>query len=365
MKARFSLIIVCLVVLTASPSLATFRAADLVVVPVAASIPGDKGSNWHSDLEIMNVDSVPIDIQIIFLPSGGFSNASWFEDMSNHVGGRKDETYGKIDDRLKDIKPGNMVTIEDAVYTYWGTYAKGALLIFAYEAGTLMTTTPPGGNPKLIIVNSRTYTLGSVDGKPATYGQYVPGIPWYDYVSPTLKDKKLDHVVFTGLRDDDRFRTSFGLVNISDRLTSLAVQLDLYAADGTALKQIGLTLQPLSHDQYDRAVNGLFSQPTDKPFVGGTLTVTVKGYYAGGAEAETTPALIAYLSRADNLTNDPIYIEQTYPIELPWDCIFNGNGCPPFKASQEQASPNRFLYSHLRPPVQPTDRKALALKPLF
>jgi hypothetical protein len=351
MKARVYLYFASLLFLFAAPSFATFRAADLVVVPVAASIPGSSGTNWHTDVEIMNVDTVPIDIQIVFLPSGGFSNTSWYENMENHVGGRKDETYGKIDERLKDIKPGNVVVIDDTVFSYWGTYTKGALLFFAYEAGTLMTTKPPGGNPKLIVVNSRTYTLGSSEGRPATYGQYVPGIPWYDYVSPTLKSKKLDQVVFTGLRDDDRYRTSFGMVNISDRMTSLVVQLDLNRSDGTNLKQLTLNLAPLSHDQWDRVIHRLFGQPTDTPLAGASLTVTVKGYYAGGAETVTTPALIAYLSRADNVTNDPIYIEQTYPVQLPWECLFNGTGCPPFKEAPGQASPSSPWLGHLRPPA--------------
>jgi len=45
---------VLLGLLASSGAFAMFRAADLVIVPVAASIAGLNGSNWTSDIEIMN-----------------------------------------------------------------------------------------------------------------------------------------------------------------------------------------------------------------------------------------------------------------------------------------------------------------------
>ena len=40
---------------------------------------------------------------------------------------------------------------------------------------------------------------------------------------------------------------------------------------------------------------------------------------------DPSPGLIVYCSRVDNVTNDPVYLEQSFATELPWDCVFNGN----------------------------------------
>jgi hypothetical protein len=349
MKSVRLAILVVVVLLVAHGVDATFRAADLVVVPVAANnLTGVGGSSWQTDLEIMNLDSVAIDVMIVFLPSGGSSNAAWFADMGNHLGGRKEDNFGHIDERLKDIQPSATVNMENVVKT-WGDYQKGALLVFAYEAGSLMKTTPPGGNPKRIIVNTRTYTSSTTeDGTTHTYGQSVPGLPWYDYISPGLKDKNLDHVIFTGLREDASYRTALGLVNISDRLTSLIVQLVLKGPDGVEVGNYGVSLAPLAHDQYDRVLSNIFGLSQEEAHVNMTLQVNVKAFVSGGAADETTPAMLCYVSKVDNSTNDPSFYEQTYDQELPWDCVFNGHCSSAVAPVRSQIS--RVL-SHLRPPT--------------
>jgi hypothetical protein len=333
-----------------SGAFALFRAADLVVVPTAASTAGLNNSNWRTDLEIMNVDTTPIDVSIVLLPCCNVSNgASWFEDIKNALGGRSSDGFGHVDSKLEDIQPGQAVQIDDVVTANWGADLKGTLLVFAYEAGTLTTTTPPGGNPKLIVVNARTYSLGTdSDGNPLTYGTQVPGLPWHDYVDPGLEGKGLNKVVFTGLREDAAYRTAIGLVNISDRLTYLDVLLTLNAADGTQLGQTGVLLNPLTQDQYDQAIINVFGKTLDDAISGATLTVTVSGYTSG---AETpAPALMAYVTRMDNVTNDPVYIEQTFTKEFPWDCIFNGN-CTATATGLGMPAVPRGSAPHLRPPV--------------
>lgn len=329
---------VIVLLLGATPASAVFRAADLVVVPVAASLPGFNKSGWHSDLEILNVDKVPIDVMIIFLPSGGFSNTLWYDNFANHLGGRSSDGFGHVKEVLKDIPPGRAVILKDVIKNTWGDGQKGALLLFAYEAGTLMQTTPPGGKPKLIQVTSRTYDLDFVtpedpdpdDGKdpepvPVTYGKQMPGLPWYYYLDMFQTAKGFNTVTFTGIEESADFRTAIGLVNISDRLTALEVECVLHAADGTELKKTSVVLEELSHQQFDMAVRTLFElDAKDHPEVkDATVTVTVKN--AQSSAASPTPALIVYGSRVDNRTNDPVYLEQAYAVELPWDCVFNGN----------------------------------------
>ncbi len=355
MKLGRTLSVFVTAVLVSSAAPAMFRAADLVVVPTAASTPGLQNSNWRTDLEIMNVDAKPIDVSISLLQCcDPTDNVTWFENIKNALGGRSSDGFGHINTSLADIQPGQAVQINDVITANWGANLKGALLVFAYEAGTLMTTTPPGGNPKLIVVNARTYSLGTdANGKPLTYGTQVPGLPWHDYVDPGKQTQGFNKVVFTGLREDANYRTAIGLVNISDRLTTLDVSLTLNAADGTQIGQQFVTLYPLAQDQYDQAIINVFGKTLADAISGATLTVEVASYSSG---AQTpAPALMAYVTRMDNATNDPVYIEQTFTKEFPWDCIFNGN-CTAQTASLEVQAVPRGRAPHIRPPTRSLDR---------
>lgn len=327
-----------------------FRSSDLVVVPVAAATPGLQGSDWHSDIEIMNVDVDPIDVIIVYLPTGNQNNRLWYENVDYALGGRSEDGFGKINDKLKDIPPGNAVVIEDIVKVTWGDNEKGTLLVFGIKAGSYKQTTPFGGLPRKILVNSRTYSLAkNVEDKPLTFGQSTPGIPWYYYINPSKKSKNLDHVVFSGIREDAAFRCALGLVNISDSLTSLSVKVTLKNPDGTVLDEETVLLQPLAHIQFDKFLyDNLFGQPAEKTITNGTLTVAVASYLSSALNP--TPALLAYVTRTDNLTNDPVYLEQRFEPELPWDCVFNGRNCPTAAASSPGEEPGPSWRRPLDPP---------------
>ena len=351
MKSSRTLLLVVLGLLVSSGAFAMFRAADLVVVPTAGSIPGLSNSNWKTDLDIMNVDTVNVDIEIVYLQCCNNDNSSWFYNIANHLGGRKEDGFGHIDTKLENIAPGAAVHIDDIIKSDFGLdNTKGALLVFAYEAGSLMKTTPPGGNPKLIVVNSRNYSFGTdANGKPLTYGQEVPGLPWHDYIDINQKSRGLDHAVFTGLEEDAAYRTAIGLVNISDPLTSLDVVLTLNASDGTQLGQQTVQLYPLAHDQYDQAIITLFGKTLADAITGATLTVSMD-FYVSGAKAPV-PALMAYCSRIDNNTNDSVYLEQTFTKAFPWDCVFNGNCASVAAGLGLSRSPVPAAPTHLRPPT--------------
>ena len=318
-------VVFMLLTLLAGPSaLAMFRAADLVVVPVGAALPGLNSSVWRTDLEIQNVDTVPIDVMVVFLPSDRGANVTWYRTISNHLGGREADGFEKLDTRLKDIPAGRAVVIDDIVLTHWGEDTKGALLVFAYEAGTYKTTTPPGGVPKLVVVRSRTYSKGTAtDGRTTTYGQSIPGLPWYYYIDPSQEAAGLNNVVFSGVREDAGYRTSVGLLNLSDTTTSLYATLTLAAEDGTVIKETVKYLQPLEHIQYDQAVLTLFGLATGSEVVNATISAKVSLWSSPGADP--SPGMIVYCSRIDNVTNDPVYLEQSFAKELPWDCVFNGH----------------------------------------
>ena len=324
MRLDRAVLVVVLSVVTAAGAAAMFRTSDLVVVPVAAATVGLQNSNWRTDVEIMNVDTEPIDVIIIFLPTGNINNFTWYKNLENAMGGRTDDGFGHIDEKLKDIPAGRAVLLEDIVRTPWGEGEKGALLVFGIKAASYKTTTPAGGIPRKIQVNSRSYSVSTnADNQPLTFGQSIPGLPWYYYIDPGKKSKNLDHVVFSGIQEDANYRCAFGLVNISDPLTWLNVQIVLKGPDGTVLGDVTDQLNPLAHTQWDKFLYNFFNLTADKTVKGGTLTISVSGYYS--AAQNPTPALLAYVSRIDNLTNDPVYLEQRFEPELPWDCVFNGN----------------------------------------
>ena len=54
-------------------------------------------------------------------------------------------------------------------------------------------------------------------------------------------------------------------------------------------------------------------------------TISAKVSLWSSTGASPNPGLIVYCSRVDNVTNDPVYLEQSFAKELPWDCVFNGN----------------------------------------
>jgi len=311
---------------------AVFRAADLVVVPIAAATAGLASSNWKTDVEIRNVDEVPIDVEIVLLPSSGASNSNWYANFENHLGGRSEDGFQKVDERLKDIQPGAVVVIEDIVKETWGEFYKGALLVWAFEAGTFSTTDPPGGVPRKIVVTSRTYTLSEQEPEeeggtaiPLTQGQAVPGLPWYYYLDPSQADKGLNRVTFTGITEDADFRTNIGFLNFSDPLTTVEIEVILRDEEGEVVKDIGTVLTYLAHRQWDQAVRNLFQlSEEDYPTVkNATVEVIVKGWLSSAQDP--VPGLMVYVSRVDNHTNDAVYLEQAFAAELPWDCVFNGN----------------------------------------
>jgi hypothetical protein len=355
MKVLRVLLAVAVVALVSSSAVAMFRASDLVIIPVAASTTGLNSSDWHTDLEIRNVDVDNIDVEISFLPTGGSNNKDWYQAIANSLGGRASDGFGHVDTKLMEIKPGFAVTLPDVVNTTWGANQKGALLIWAYKAGTLLTTTPAGGTPRQITASSRTYTLSkNADNKSLTYGQDVPGLPWYYYVDPYKATQKLNYVVFTGIEEDASFRSSFGVVNVSDPLTSITVRITLTKEDGTEVGSEDQVFDPLAHVQYDQFLYGLFTQATTVTIANATLTIKAVEWSSTGSNP--TPGFMAYVTRIDNLTNAPTYREQAFEPELPWNCIFNGLQCP---TPVPTATPSSVIGlgvrstapRHLRPPV--------------
>ena len=238
MKRRLVTGVVALALLATSPVLAGFGAADLIYIPVASHSPGAVGSQWRTDLYLLNADDVDVDMAIAYLPSGNISNSVVFSTRDTWLGGREDDSFGYVNEALADIPPNGTVVLSDIIGDYWldalGSNGNGSLVVFVYEAGSL----EPDGTrvDALGIANARIYNDSTVwiedpdnEGefieRPAEYGQTMPGVPWYNLADGGAvgDDYDLSFEVLTGGAEGNGRRYNVGMVNASDPLTILSV----------------------------------------------------------------------------------------------------------------------------------------------
>lgn len=268
-----------------------FRAAEAVIIPAVAKTSGAGGTFWQSDLFIFNPNSYPVRITLQFIPSG-FAGSG-----SNPITAQVAQT----------IAAGNTYAIKDVLGTYFPTYGVGALIVWGANTS---------GAEANILVTSRTYTPDSENK--GTFGQGIPGIPWYYYGDKNYSDEGLDKLYLWGLDQNDVYRTNLGILNISDRLTE-TISIKVYSPSNSLVGEIPVTLGPLAHYQ----INGILAQ----------LGISGEGYKAivevssfidnePSNPEEPIPAVMAYASKVDNGLGDPTYIEAAFSVMPDVDCIW-------------------------------------------
>ena len=319
---------------------AEFRVSDLVYVPVVAHVAGANDSVWASDVIITNVeDEDSIDVAMVFLPSGLRNNSYLFSDRTQWVGGRESDSFGILDERLADIPPGGSILLEDVVESYWpdntGSNGQGALVVFSYLADSL----EDDGNTdaRNMTVTSRTFNTATLwepdpdnDGEflesEATYGQLINGVPWYNLADSAFVSDQGDfsYLLLDGARDDDDFRYNLGIVNTSDRQTTLVMGIEPIQADGQPfLGETGLpivltlTLPPLSHVQYFQILSSVFGL-TD--VTQARFKVSIRQWSTTGIDPH--PTFTTYGSLIDNTSNDPTTFEPTFEAPYNVDCMW-------------------------------------------
>ena len=329
-----------------SPAWGSFNAAELVYVPVVAHVSGANGSTWRSDVTIHNLDAaeVPVDVAILFLPSGQVDNEPRVRDRSTMLGGRESDGFGHVNEALADIPPGGSVMIRDIVGEYWedvpAVGGSGALIVFAYEAGTLQSD---GSNtPRNVVVNTRTYTLDTVlvadpdnEGEylevPASYGQTLPGVPWYNLADPAVvrEDIDLSFQVLVGGAENDDYRYNVGVVNASDPQTRITVQLKPLQPDGTAFPSAfggdlvsTVVLPPLAHVQFNQVFPSLLGLVTELENI--TIQVSILAWET--SSVRPIVGMTTYGSYVDNSSNDPTTVLPTFAYPYDIDCMWSDGG---------------------------------------
>ncbi len=324
--------------LAAVPARAGFQASDLLYVPAAAHNTGLEESVWRTDLYITNVDSVPIDVIMVYLPSGLKDNSAFFYDRSMWLGGRESDGVGFVNEALADIPPKGTVVLQDVVGEYWesqlGVNGLGAMVVFAQEAGSLQED---GSRVYAnAVVNARIYNKtvtyqpdpdneGAYIQVPVTYGQGMPGVPWYNLADPAAVTDDVDfsYQMLNGAVQNNSYRYNLGILNASDPDTTISVVIqalqpdgELYRdADGNLLR-ILVNMPPLSHVQYTQILSSLGIDAADQV----TMRVSFVGW--GSTSSDPKPAFTSYGSVVNAGSNDPATVLPTFAFPFNVDCMF-------------------------------------------
>jgi len=323
----------------AGTAAAQFMAADLLYLPAATHTPGEGTSLWRSDVYITNVEAdFAIDVALVYLPTGLVSNTSRFEDRSTWLGGREDDGFGFIDPALADIPPGGTVVLEDPIGEYFnadgGIANSGAIIVFAYEAGTL----EDDGTRVLknAIVNSRVYTPftfylpdsdneGEFIEERGTFGQTLPGVAWYNLADPSAisEDGNFSFLILSGATEDRKFRYNLGVLNASDPLSTVTILIQPFQGDGEPFLDENDTeiirtviMPPLAQVQYNNVMSTLFG--IDKAPPDTTIEVRVVAWASGSADPII--GMTTYGTMIDNRTNDPTAILPLFAFPYNIDC---------------------------------------------
>ena len=329
-----------LLLMGAAPVSGQFLASDLIYVPGSAHNEGVGNSLWRTDLFITNVEEIAVDVAIVYLPTGLVSNTQLFANRDTWLGGREEQGFGFVNPALADILPGATIVLRDVVGEYWRAELEvagsGALVVFSYEAGTL----EDDGSRVLknVIVNSRIYNTTTIwepdpdsEGEflevPATYGQTMPGVPWYNMADPSAIGENGDFSfqILTGATSNAEYRYNLGIVNTSDPLTSVTVMIQPFQGDGEPFVDdngnplaFRVVLPPASNVQYNNVLNVLFGLED----VSDDVSIDVSILSWSSTNVEPIPGITTYGAYVDNRSNDPTAVLPAfafpYNVECQW-----------------------------------------------
>jgi hypothetical protein len=216
-------------------------------VPVAAHNPGLKGSQWRSDLGLLNAGSAAANVQLEFFGSGGLVTNT---------------TY---------VPAGAQSILTDVVGQV-GASGQGALRV---------TSDVP------LKVTSRTYNLVAGDAEcypDGTQGQNYPAIA----AGEGLGGGQSAYI--SGLTENASYRSNIGLVNAGSAAATVLVEL--YDGVGGKLNDYTVNLAP-----------GEWKQET-QPFKNRAGQTAMDRGYAK-VTVTTGSGAFAFASVVDNITNDP------------------------------------------------------------
>jgi subtilisin-like proprotein convertase family protein len=224
------------------------------VIPAVIRAPGANGTEWRSDIRVMNRSKFAAEqVAITFIPSSGT--------------GARSVTI--------TIPSQGTAVIDDVLLT---------LFSLDEGRGSIEVSATSGDSRSGVVVTSRTWTQGTS----GTFGQLIPGGSIVEAISPESPGSSLIHVDST-----DRFRCNVGLTEIEGIATKVRVRL-LDAAGSTKFSS-DVAIPPRGNIQFNLAAAGA------PPISNGRLTFEV---------IEGAGSILPYASVVDNATGDPIFVSR-------------------------------------------------------
>lgn len=220
------------------------------VIPVAGSIHGDFGSDWHTELTLHNAGAEPALVTLSFIA-----------------------TDGTATERALSVAPRSTITHADVIS---GLIGKSEVL------GALTIDVNDVALPKLVIA-ARIYNESSA----GQFGQNVPALP---YASAFAIG---DVVVLPAPGDAAAQRFNFGLFTT----TGATIEWELHRRDGSVAARVTQSYAAGTQKQFNQGTITLFGvQPADSDVVYAKVT-------AGRA--------YLYGSAINIRTNDPSFVSPT------------------------------------------------------
>ncbi|MHB0969380.1 MAG: hypothetical protein ACYC7A_07980 [Thermoanaerobaculia bacterium] len=264
---RTRLLLAGLLCLIALPVFA--QVSDTYVIPAVGKVQGGAGTNWLSDVYIMNPQRHALNVSVVFLPT-----ASEFQ-------------YEVI----VPVPANATAFIDDAVGTLFSRATTGSLLLATFPEDN------PGVPDKMIdrafLVNSKTFNSLAA----GTFGQSIEGS------FTGLFDFNYDQItaIATGVQNwgtnrVNGFRTNVGATNLGD--SSVTMRVFVYDAVGNEVRNIPFFIPPTTHMQDALPVT----------LQGGSVEFRIEDDLYWN-DASKYAVVFPYVSIVDNRTGDPIYVK--------------------------------------------------------
>ncbi len=228
-------------------SLAFEAPAARWVVPGSARASGAGGTNWRTDLTLVNPGASPASATIWFLPANA-DNSSLPAPA------------------VRSVPAGGQLVVPDVLDTLFGRTGGGALLVESSEAS--------------LTVASRTYNKLP----DREYGMSLPGVPTTTAIAPG----ETGHLVF--LAKSARYRTNVGFAGTTAQQGTVRVRLR--DGSGALIGEGSRPLLPNGQTQIDDVFGSL----------GAPATTVAR------AEVTTDVPVVAFATVIDNRTGDPFAV---------------------------------------------------------
>lgn len=250
------------------------------LLPVVAKNKGQAGTDWVSDVAVSNLSGSRVALQFLF-----------FKENTDNVFLSAPEAWGNLAEGGSNLIPD----VLGSLFPQVGNSTKGALAIIASD--------PSGTDPEPhLAVSSRTYNNADPN---RTYGQTVPSVS-----SPAaFMVWGAGKAVLPGIRQDSRFRTNIGVVNLSSLMSPspprLKVKLRFVGPTGAPIREVGKEVEALSLRQLSLTELGVTSLLVGRVEI--TVDPTDPLYQPCQIRRdpqEPGALFVAYYSKVDNATGD-------------------------------------------------------------